>query len=150
MLIHGFSLVNARLLMAFGTTFYAIIFIAFLFSRLSLLFHLLGMPLTEIVRASTITPAKAYGLAKTIGSLGVGKEADVTVLRIDECDVMLEDCQAQIRNLKKRIIPVAVWRAGTSYPVTLPDLWPNIASRKKIISEWYHSLIVKDDKEPTL
>ena len=108
------------------------------------------MPLTEIVRASTITPAKAYGLAKTIGSLGVGKEADVTVLRIDDCDVLLEDCQAQIRNLKKRIIPVAVWRAGTSYPVTLPDLWPNIASRKKIISEWYHSLIVKDDKEPTL
>ena len=37
MLIHGFSLVNARLLMAFGTAFYAIIevlfFLSFFFSQ---------------------------------------------------------------------------------------------------------------------
>ena len=108
------------------------------------------MPLTEIIRSTTITPAKAYGLAETIGSLDIGKEADITVLRIDDCDIMMEDCQAQIRNLKKRIVPVAVWRAGIRYPVTRSEPWPNMESRKKVISEWYTSLVLKDEKEPTL
>ena len=109
-----------------------------------------GMPLNEIIRASTIVPAKAYGLDDVIGSLSIGKEADVTVLRIENCDVMMEDCQAQLRKLKKRIVPVAVWRAGTSYQVTRPQPWPNMESRKKIISAWYTNMIVKDEKEPTL
>ena len=108
------------------------------------------MPLTEIIRSTTITPAKAYGLAETIGSLAIGKEADITVLRIDDCDVMMEDCQAQIRNLKKRIVPIAVWRAGTRHLVTRPEPWPNTESRKKCMSEWYNSLVVRDEKEPTL
>ena len=112
--------------------------------------YFLGMPLVEIIRASTITPAKAYGLSDQIGSLTTGMEADVTILRVEECNVMMEDCQAQIRNLKQRLVPVAVWRAGTRYPVTCPALWPNIESRKKVISEWYHSLVVKDEQEPTI
>ena len=108
------------------------------------------MPLNEIIRGSTTTPAKAYGLDDVIGSLTIGKEADVTILRIEDCDVMMEDCQAQIRNLKKRLVPVAVWRAGTSYPVTRPHPWPNMESRKKVISSWYTNIAIKDEEEPTL
>ena len=107
------------------------------------------MPLVDIIRSVTITPAKAFGLEDTVGSLSVGKEADVTVLRVDDCDVMMEDCQAQIRNLKKRIIPIAVWRAGTSYPVTRPELWPNMESRKKSLPVW-DSLEIRDERKPTL
>ena len=108
------------------------------------------MPLVEAIRASTITPAKAFGLADQIGSLATGKEADITILRLEECNVMMEDCQAQIRNLKQRLVAVAVWRAGTRYPVTCQAPWPNIESRKKVIQEWYDSLIVKDEQEPTI
>ena len=112
--------------------------------------YFLGMPLVEIIRASTITPAKAYRLSDQIGSLATGMEADVTILRLEKCNVMMEDCQAQIRNLKQRLVAVAVWRAGTRYPVTCSTPWPNIESRKKVISEWYDSLIVKDEQEPTI
>ena len=108
------------------------------------------MPLYEIIKGSTITPAKAYGLDDVIGSLSTGREADVTVLRIEDCDVMMEDCQGQIRNLRKRIVPVAVWRSGSSFPVTRSQPWPNMESRKKVISSWYTNMVVKDEKEPTL
>ena len=118
--------------------------------RFYCIIYFLGMPLGEAIRASTITPAKAFGLADQIGSLTPGKEADITILRLEECNVMMEDCQAQIRNLKQRLVAVAVWRAGTRYPVTCSTPWPNIESRKKVISEWYHSLVVKDEQEPTI
>ena len=45
-------------------------------------FLALGMPLTEVVRASTSTPAQMIGRPE-IGHLGVGAEADVAALRID-------------------------------------------------------------------
>ena len=39
-------------------------------------------------------------------------QADVSVLRKVECDVLLEDCQTQMRRIKNRLVPVAVWRKG--------------------------------------
>lgn len=112
-------------------------------------FLYLGMSLDDIIRSVTITPAKAFGLEDTVGSLTVGKEADVTILRVDDCDVMMEDCQGQIRNLKKRFIPIVVWRAGTSYPVTRPELWPNMESRKKSLPDW-DCIEIRDEAKPTL
>ncbi|XP_053378731.1 deacetylase EF_0837-like [Mercenaria mercenaria] len=83
-------------------------------------FHL-GMPLTEIVRSVTSSPARAYCL-NSIGSLSDGMDADVSILRIDECDIKLEDAVGQTRNVKKRILPVAVWRDGKNHPVTVPAI----------------------------
>jgi dihydroorotase len=59
----------------------------------------LGMPLTEVIRAVTSTPAKAIGWESKIGSLTPGKEADVTVLKLVEGPIELEDCQSQVCNL---------------------------------------------------
>lgn len=56
----------------------------------------LGMPLTEVIRAVTSTPAKAIGWESKIGSLTPGKEADITVLKLMEDPIMLEDCQSQV------------------------------------------------------
>lgn len=87
-------------------------------------FLYLGMPLIEIIKAVTSSPAHAYGL-HSIGSLSKGKDADVTVLSIEDCDVSLEDCISQTRNVKKRLKAVAVWRAGEEYPISNPNIWPN-------------------------
>ena len=105
------------------------------------------MPLVDIVRAVTVTPATAFGLSDTIGSLTVGKEADVTILRIEDCDVMMEDSQAQLRHMKQRIVPVAVWRAGLPHPITKPDPWPSIESQRKVVPEWKR-LEIRDELEP--
>ena len=107
------------------------------------------MPLVDVIRAVTTTPAKAFGLADSVGSLTAGKEADVTVLRIEDCDVMMEDSQGQLRNMKQKLVPVAVWRAGTSYPITKQEPWPSLESRKKVIPEWKR-LEIRDETEPML
>ena len=107
------------------------------------------MSLVEIICAVTGTPATAFGLEDTVGSLTTGKEADVTVLRIEDCDVMMEDAQAQLRNMKQKIVPVAVWRAGIQYPITKPDPWPNLESQKKGVPEW-KKLEIRDEMEPRL
>jgi imidazolonepropionase-like amidohydrolase len=39
-----------------------------------------GMPASEILRAVTINPARVLGVADRVGSLEVGKDADVIVL----------------------------------------------------------------------
>jgi dihydroorotase len=44
----------------------------------------LGMPLPEVIRASTARPAEVIGCADTLGSLAVGRPADIAVLAIEE------------------------------------------------------------------
>ncbi|XP_060552566.1 deacetylase EF_0837-like isoform X1 [Ruditapes philippinarum] len=81
-------------------------------------FLYLGMPLNEIIKSVTSSPARAYRL-NSIGSLSKGNDADVSILRIDDCDVSIEDCIGQTRHVKKRIVPVAVWRGGKEHPVVI-------------------------------
>lgn len=69
------------------------------------------MPLLKVIEAVTATPAKALNRTEQ-HQLRRGAEADITVLRVESCDMVIEDCQAQLRNVKHRIVPVAVWRAG--------------------------------------
>ena len=47
---------------------------------------MVGMPLAEVIRASTSTPAKAIGYGDKIGCLQVGLEADIAVLEIRRTD----------------------------------------------------------------
>lgn len=41
-----------------------------------------------------------------------GREADITVLSLEEVDMDLEDCQSQMRRIKQRLLSAEVWRAG--------------------------------------
>ena len=88
----------------------------------------LGMPLPAIIRAVTSTPARVWGLGDTVGSLAVGREADVSVLELQAVDVALEDAHGQRRLVTTRILPRAVWRAGAPCEIVLPALWPNPAA----------------------
>ena len=87
---------------------------------------MLGMPLAEVVRASTCTPANALGVGEVAGSLAVGREADIAVLELVPVDVQLEDSQTQLRRCRERLLCRAVWRAGQRCRVTSPSCpWPN-------------------------
>lgn len=88
----------------------------------------LGMPLYEIIKAVTSTPAKVIGKEDSVGSLGPGRMADVSVLRVREWGdgVQLEDCHLEMRKLTKVIEPVGVWREGERIEVVNPwRVWPN-------------------------
>ena len=107
----------------------------------------LGLPLTEVVRRTTIEPARAIGWADRIGSLTVGREADVTVLSLDAVDTELEDCQSQLRRVRKRLCPRAVWRAGVQGRITSPAQWPNPAAIARQRAAW-DLLEVRDPHPP--
>ena len=96
----------------------------------------LGLPLPEVIRRTTSEPARAMGWEERIGSLEVGREADVTVLSLDTVDTELEDCQSQLRRVRKPIRPRAVWRAGVPGRITSPAQWPNPAIIARQRAAW--------------
>ena len=103
----------------------------------------LGMPLHEVIRCSTIAPAEAVGWSDRIGTLGVGREADVAVLAIDDVDMDLEDCQGQMRRISRRLVAQAVWRAGVSVDVTEPRCFPNERRIEESRENW-PQLVIRD------
>jgi dihydroorotase len=92
-------------------------------------FLYLGMPLADVIAACTVKPAEAIGWGDRIGTLAVGREADITVLDMLECDVELEDCQGQLRPIRQRLVAAAAWRAGVRAKLTKPKCWPNPEAR---------------------
>lgn len=86
----------------------------------------LGMPLYDIIKAVTLAPAMAISKENEIGSLSPGRNADVTVLKVSDCDIMLEDCHLEMRRITQRMEPVAVWRSGERINVKEQwSEWPN-------------------------
>ena len=77
-------------------------------TTLTKLMHL-GMPLEEVVRRSTETPARVLGLADTLGALRVGAEGDVTVMREEEGRFTLVDRLSPMTRMG-----TTRWEPGTS------------------------------------
>ncbi len=105
-----------------------------------------GMPLNDVIKAVTLTPAQAIHRENLIGSLRVGREADITLLRLEEADVELEDSHGQLRRVKQRLVPVRVWRAGVEYPISELPVWPNRSQWNTLASDCaLDRLTVKDE-----
>ncbi len=106
----------------------------------------IGMPLANVIEAVTSKPAKIIGQNNKIGSLSPGACADVTVLVLDSWDELLEDTQGQMRRVKQKITPVAVWKSGERIQMSnqiCPNKDPDyMISVKK---EW-NDLVVRDEK----
>ena len=47
--------------------------------------------------------------------MNIGIEADVTILKLVDADEVAEDSNGNKRTLTKKIIPIAVFRAGVLY-----------------------------------
>jgi dihydroorotase len=67
-------------------------------------FLYLGMPLAEVVRASTIRPAQAIGWDDRIGTLEVGRTADVAVLALEEGEFTLSDSSKLGERATRRLV----------------------------------------------
>jgi dihydroorotase len=75
-------------------------------------FLLLGLSLDEVIAMATTAPAAALGRGAELGTLAVGAEADVTILRLEEGRFDLTDSAGTTREARQRLVPVAVIRAG--------------------------------------
>ena len=75
-------------------------------------FILLGMSLPEVVECCTIAPAKVIGRQDEIGSLHVGKTADISMLRLKEGVFPLTDSYGITRSATQMLTSAGVVRAG--------------------------------------
>jgi dihydroorotase len=71
-----------------------------------------GMPLAEIVRRSTATPAKIMGYEGTVGTLKPGANADVSVFELRDGDFELRDSDNHTITAKRRLVTQMTLKDG--------------------------------------
>ena len=72
-----------------------------------------GMPLREVVRAATETPARAVRREGRLGSLRAGAVGDATVFRVEEAGGATKpDSFGNRRKLRQLLVPVAAFVGG--------------------------------------
>ena len=84
-------------------------------------FLYLGMPLEQIVRATTSAPAAAMRLEKRLGLLQAGRQADITILKRESGKFTLTDVEHQQRIADERLVPVSVCKRGKWHPCAAYD-----------------------------
>ena len=75
----------------------------------------LGFEPEQIIEGITIAPARAIGIDDHAGSLAVGRSADVSVMKIEDGEFELEDCEQQTRKSDRQIVPVMAFKRGVRY-----------------------------------
>lgn len=81
-------------------------------------FLLLGLSPDEVIAMATTAPAASIGPAgASLGTLAVGAEADVTVVRLEEGRFALTDSAGTVREARQRLVPIATVRAGQPIPI---------------------------------
>lgn len=73
---------------------------------------MLGMPLVEVIRAVTATPARALGMEGRIGTLAHGACADVALLKLVPGSVQFTDAHGNNRKSDLLLVPVATFAKG--------------------------------------
>ncbi len=79
-------------------------------------FLALGMPLDRIVAACTINPARAIGWDDRIGTIAVGREADLAVLELREEPTLLRDSTGGEIVAARRVAARWTIRKGEVFP----------------------------------
>ncbi|HZT31168.1 MAG TPA: amidohydrolase/deacetylase family metallohydrolase [Bryobacteraceae bacterium] len=72
----------------------------------------LGMPLSDVIRKTTLEPARAMRRDHGLGTLRPGAPADVCVFDLEEGEFPLEDTHMKTETARRRIRPFRVLRAG--------------------------------------
>lgn len=70
-------------------------------------FLLIGMPLKEIIRAASTTPAKAAGMEGQWGTLKAGTCADISIFKLKNKNVRFYDCEGAYRDGEQILFPMA-------------------------------------------
>jgi len=84
----------------------------------------LGFTLDQVVTMCTANPAKAIGAADRIGSLVVGRQADISVLKIHEGNWTVYDVLRTSLNVKQAVVPVLTLKRGEVFrPEWGPRPW---------------------------
>ncbi len=84
----------------------------------------LGFTLEQVIAMCTINPATALGEQHRLGSLQIGRQADVSVLHIKEGDWVVYDALHASMRINKAVIPIATVKRGRLFePEWGPHPW---------------------------
>ncbi len=84
----------------------------------------LGFTLEQVVTMCTANPAKAIGAEDRIGSLAVGRQADISVLRVEEGDWTVHDVLGASLHVSKAVMPAVTLKRGEVFaPEWGPRTW---------------------------
>ena len=75
-------------------------------------FLALGFSLQDVIRMATANPARALGMEDSLGSLAVGREADISVLEENTGSWLFHDTEGGTLTGDKALTPVLTVRAG--------------------------------------
>jgi dihydroorotase len=81
----------------------------------------LGFTLPQVVTMSTANPAKALGAQARLGSLAVGRQADISVLNLEEGDWVVYDILGSGLRVNRAFTPHLTVKRGQ---VFTPDFGP--------------------------
>ena len=84
-------------------------------------FMALGFSLEDVIRMTTANPAQALGMEDTLGSLSVGRPADISVLNEETGDWLFHDTEGNTLRGDKALVPVVTVKDGEPYS---PDWGP--------------------------
>ncbi len=83
-------------------------------------FLYLGMPVKDIIQAVTLNAAKAMQVDDRLGSIHSGKQADITLLKLEEGRFALSDVEGVIRHSSQRLAAAFVCKRGVWHRCGLP------------------------------
>jgi len=84
-------------------------------------FMALGFSLEDVIRMTTVNPAQALGMEDTLGSLAVGRPADISVLKEETGDWLFHDTEGNTLSGDKALVPIVTVKDGEPYS---PDWGP--------------------------
>ena len=84
-------------------------------------FMALGFSLEDVIRMATANPAQALGMEDTLGSLAVGRPADISVLKEETGDWLFHDTEGETLRGDKALVPVVTVKGGKPFS---PDWGP--------------------------
>ena len=84
----------------------------------------LGFSLADVVTMSTANPARAIGEEGRLGSLAVGRQADISVIELRDGDWMVNDVVGAVMRVSKAVVPFLTVKRGEVFtPEWGPRPW---------------------------
>ncbi len=84
----------------------------------------MGFTLDQVIAMSTVNPARAIGEAGRLGSLAVGRQADISVLEVREGRFVVYDTLRDSMKIDKTVVPVLTVKRGRVFePEWGPHPW---------------------------
>jgi len=75
-------------------------------------FLAMGFTLDQVVTMCTVNPAKALGEEERLGTLGIGRQADISVLDLKEGDWVVYDVLGRSLRVDQAVVPVLTVKKG--------------------------------------